>query len=69
MIFKVDAEKQYIDLINELIGKEKPAAQSDRQSNSSTYKEIITSIEHNNVYKIVLNRPKKYNAITRLVKI
>jgi hypothetical protein len=70
ILIKSDAEKQYINLINELVGKEEVENQTTAsQSNSpeKTYKDIATSIEHETIYKIVLNRPKKLNAITVVV--
>jgi len=50
-------------------------AKAEPQENStsnptgtSSFQDIATSIEHNNVYKIVLNRPHKLNAITVRVR-
>ena len=54
-----------------MVGKdeaESKAASNQSNSQEKTYKDIATSIEHGNVYKIVLNRPKKLNAITVVVK-
>ena len=59
VLFKEDAEKQYIDFINELCKSEvvqEPAT-------NLKFKEILTSIEYGNIYKIVLNRPNKRNAL------
>ncbi len=49
----------YINLINDLV---KDESNSDETS-IKKFKHIITSIEHENIYKIVFNRPNKLNAI------
>ena len=60
--FQEEAEKQYIDYVNEL---SKSSNEQDAvPASSSKFKEILTSVEYGNIYKIVLNRPKKRNAIT-----
>ena len=56
-IFKIEAEKEYIGIINDLIRKEVPEEIQEMQGN---YKHLMTSIEYENIYKIVLNRPKKF---------
>ena len=49
----------YINTINELAGNENTEAQAA----PSQFQHILTTIEYNNIYKIVLNRPTKLNAI------
>jgi peroxisomal 3,2-trans-enoyl-CoA isomerase len=60
---QADAEKQYIDIVNELARKEAPA-QEETKSETSKFECILTSVEHGNIYKITLNRPAKLNALT-----
>jgi acyl-CoA-binding protein len=65
--FKAEAEKKYIELINELVKAEpQPAATQAGNAGDfpSKFQDITASVEYNNVYKIVLNRPNKLNAIT-----
>ena len=53
-------------MVNELAKSEAPA-QEDAASGAQTpkkYQDILVSVEYGNVYKIVLNRPSKLNAIT-----
>jgi 1,4-dihydroxy-2-naphthoyl-CoA synthase len=38
--------------------------ESNVSSNSNNFQDISVSLEYGNVYKITLNRPAKYNAIT-----
>ena len=59
---KTEAEKKYIQLIDELV-KADQGPEAEAQP-AGKFENIITSIEYNSVYKIVLNRPAKYNAIT-----
>lgn len=54
------AEKAYIDLVNELAGNE-PQVESNEPMGQ--FKHLATSVEYGNIYKIVLNRPKVLNAI------
>lgn len=54
-----EAEKAYIDLINELTSAQKAA----EPVATGQFKQILTSVEYGNIYKIVMNRPTKYNAI------
>ena len=54
-----------IKKINNLAKNEPEDQQNPVQSTSTkAFQDISTSIEYNNVYKIVLNRPAKFNAIT-----
>lgn len=64
-----DAEKEYIKLVDELSKAEKPVQETSNSgqassSSSKKFKEILVSVEYGSVYKIVLNRPSKLNAIT-----
>ncbi|RNA08758.1 enoyl- delta isomerase mitochondrial isoform X1 [Brachionus plicatilis] len=59
----LDAEKEYIKLINELV-KSEQGETNQALPDLKKFQDIQTSIEFNNVYKIVLNRPTKLNAIT-----
>lgn len=64
---QADAEKQYIQLIDQLVKEDQGGQEaSDAQPAAAAgkFENIITSIEYNSIYKIVLNRPAKYNAIT-----
>ena len=56
----------YINLVHDLLMKEQPVGNSESTKNSeiSSFQDITVSIEYGNVYKITLNRPAKYNAIT-----
>ena len=56
---KNDAEKNYIDYVNQLLEKEgiKPLKKANK------FNGILTSIEFENVYKIAFNRPNKLNAL------
>ena len=65
---KADAEKQYIQLIDKLAQDQGSATEASAQP-SGKFENIITSIEYNSIYKIVLNRPAKYNAITVSVRL
>jgi len=66
-ISQKDAEANYIALINELTkGATVETKQDENKASSDSgakFKEILTSIEHGSVYRIVLNRPQKKNAI------
>lgn len=66
---QTDAEKKYIDIVNDLVKQEPQAAPVDSSSSAGSFptrfQDISASVEYNNVYKIVLNRPAKYNAITK----
>jgi hypothetical protein len=70
---KAEAEKQYINIVNELVKSEKPVEESQNSNSGSSFpsqfEDINASIVNNKVYKIVLNRPNKLNAITVKVKI
>ena len=61
---QADAEKQYISIVNELALKEAPQTQTQTEDMKTKFECIQTSIEHGNIYKIVLNRPAKLNALT-----
>jgi hypothetical protein len=62
---QTDAENEYIKLVNELSKSEQPEVSSSTSSTSTAkYQDIETSVEFGTVYKIVLNRPAKLNAIT-----
>jgi len=62
---QAEAEQKYIELIKELSKSEPEPKQKEQQKGGKkTFKDISTSIEYGNVYKIVMNRPAKYNAIT-----
>lgn len=61
---KEDAEKEYIQVVNGLVKSEdKVSQQVSSNRDTKSYTQILTSIEYGNVYKIVLNRPQKKNAI------
>jgi len=60
---QADAEKQYISIVNELAQKEAPAA-APNTSSTSKFESILVSVECDNIYKITLNRPAKFNALT-----
>lgn len=59
---QTEAEKIYIDTINELVKNEAPEVSED-PSSQTQFKNILVSVEYNSIYKIVLNRPTKLNAI------
>ena len=65
---QTDAEKKYIETVNELVKSEPASADTSSQSSGETFpkkfQDIIATVEFGNVYKIALNRPAKYNAIT-----
>ena len=44
-------------------------SESNTNSETKAFQDIAVSIEYGNVYKITLNRPTKYNAITVKVRI
>lgn len=56
----------YIKMVQDLLMKEQVVGNSESTKNSeiSSFQDITVSIEYGNVYKITLNRPAKYNAIT-----
>lgn len=56
---QLEAEKEYINLINQLISAEK----ASEPATTGQFKQILTTVEYGNIYKIVMNRPTKYNAI------
>ncbi|ESO96902.1 hypothetical protein LOTGIDRAFT_178218 [Lottia gigantea] len=58
-----DAQKKYIDLVNELIAADSPEPTS---TTDSKFKTILVNKE-NKIYKITLNRPKKMNALNHLM--
>ena len=75
----MDAQEKYICLVNKLLKDENvhlnDKNQSEHKASRETaineknkYKDIITSIECGNVFKITLNRPKKFNAFSKEVK-
>ena len=61
---KSDAEKEYINIVNELAKKEAPEPTASSEESKSKFECILTSIENENIYKITLNRPAKLNALT-----
>ena len=62
---QTEAEKSYIDLVNELVKAEQGAIQEQAPTTTtSTFQDITVTMEFGNVCKITLNRPAKYNAIT-----
>jgi hypothetical protein len=60
-----EAEKSYIDFVNEL---SKDVAPEPVVQNTK-FTEILTTVEYGNIYKIVLNRPNKRNALNLKVLI
>lgn len=54
-----EAEKEYIGLINDLVKNQEPEVEAA----PGEYKHLLATVEYGNIYKIVLNRPTKYNAI------
>ena len=68
-ILKIEAEKVYINMVNDLLKAEKTTDNNESNSINNTvdekkFQDIAVSVEYGNVYKITLNRPAKYNAIT-----
>jgi len=62
---QAEAEKQYISIVNDLAMKEAPASPpTNASSNSSKFESIIVTTECENICKITLNRPAKFNALT-----
>ena len=62
---QAEAEKEYISIVNELARKEAPPSPPQNSStNSSKFESIIVTTEYNNICKITLNRPAKFNALT-----
>jgi Delta3-Delta2-enoyl-CoA isomerase len=59
-----EAEKQYISIVSELAQKEAPVQTKKTEGVKTNFECIQTSIECGNIYKIVLNRPAKLNALT-----
>uniref|UniRef100_A0A0N4ZA58 ACB domain-containing protein n=1 Tax=Parastrongyloides trichosuri TaxID=131310 RepID=A0A0N4ZA58_PARTI len=57
-----DAEKKYIDLVNSLLKEETTI--SSNSSSSSINVPGIDITKEGKIYKITMNRPKKYNALT-----
>ncbi len=53
-------------MVHDLLIKEQAVGnnESTKNSETSSFQDIAVSIEYGNVYKITLNRPAKYNAIT-----
>lgn len=71
---KTEAEKNYIQLVNELAKNEKPQetvapSTGVGKTSAQKYQDILTSVEYGTVFKIVLNRPNKLNALTFKVHI
>ena len=54
-----EAEKQYISIVSELAQKEAPVQTKKTEGVKTNFECIQTSIECENIYKIVLNRPAK----------
>lgn len=59
---KDDAQLEYIKLVNKLSAEESPVADTE-SGTMKQYNQLLVTNE-NRVFKIVLNRPKKKNAIT-----
>uniref|UniRef100_A0A0K0FDM0 Enoyl-CoA delta isomerase 2, mitochondrial (inferred by orthology to a human protein) n=1 Tax=Strongyloides venezuelensis TaxID=75913 RepID=A0A0K0FDM0_STRVS len=60
-----EAEKKYVDLVNNLLKEEeKVNSESTTSSSSSINVPGIDITKEDKVYKITMNRPKKYNALT-----
>ncbi|XP_067132343.1 enoyl-CoA delta isomerase 2-like [Centruroides vittatus] len=59
-----DAKQQYADLINELSNTEQPTKMTDTTAVNNSEMKDINVIKEDNVTKIILNRPKKKNALT-----
>ncbi|OWA51888.1 Enoyl-CoA delta isomerase 2, mitochondrial [Hypsibius exemplaris] len=66
-ISKEDAQKQYVDLVNELLkadsGAESSSAGTHHDGDSGKYKETLYREEGKITY-ITLNRPQKFNSLT-----
>ena len=68
-VFKDDAQKNYIQLVNELVAAEGgsgPVAAETTVPSDSRFKDIVVTTS-NNICTIRLNRPQKKNALTREV--
>jgi hypothetical protein len=61
---KVEAEKKYIEYVNELLKKENKELVSNSKQ---MFQDIQVSILYGNVYKILLNRPGKLNSLSENV--
>ncbi|XP_071785713.1 enoyl-CoA delta isomerase 2-like [Asterias amurensis] len=63
-----DAKQKYVDMVNDLVAKDSKAsaAAAAEQSNAtpSAYENLVVTVEKG-VCKIMMNRPKKKNAINR----
>ncbi|CEF63986.1 Enoyl-CoA delta isomerase 2, mitochondrial [Strongyloides ratti] len=62
-ITREEAEKKYIELVNSLLNEEEQLS-SQSSTSSSVNVPGIDIIKEDKVYKITMNRPKKYNALT-----
>uniref|UniRef100_A0A0N5C359 ACB domain-containing protein n=1 Tax=Strongyloides papillosus TaxID=174720 RepID=A0A0N5C359_STREA len=60
-----EAEKKYVDLVNSLLKEEEKVSNDSTTSSSSSINVPgIDITKEGKVYKITMNRPKKYNALT-----
>uniref|UniRef100_A0A0K0EY95 Enoyl-CoA delta isomerase 2, mitochondrial (inferred by orthology to a human protein) n=1 Tax=Strongyloides venezuelensis TaxID=75913 RepID=A0A0K0EY95_STRVS len=59
-----EAEKKYVDLVNNLLKEEEKINSESTTSSSSINVPGIDITKEGKVYKITMNRPKKYNALT-----
>ncbi|MCL4132150.1 UNVERIFIED_CONTAM: hypothetical protein GTU68_064539 [Idotea baltica] len=61
-ISKEEAQKQYIGLVNSLV-KSEESVEAGRQESGQKFKNLIIECD-GGLRKIILNRPKKFNALT-----
>ena len=62
MNFQDDAQLEYIKVVNELAAAEAPAVSDVESGTAKKYNQLLVTNE-DRIFKIVLNRPKKKNAI------
>ncbi|XP_050397648.1 enoyl-CoA delta isomerase 2 isoform X1 [Patella vulgata] len=62
VISQDEAQKKYIDLVNELVAAESATSSASESTGDSKFK-MINVTKENKIYKITLNRPKKKNAL------
>ncbi|CAF0818124.1 unnamed protein product [Brachionus calyciflorus] len=60
-----DAKKSYIEFVNKLYSEENPLEKKNPIKEKEKFTDILTSIEFDSIYKIILNRPNKLNALSR----
>jgi len=58
-VSQTEAERMYIELVDGLVGKEVAATPVE----AGQFKHLLTTVEYGNIYKVVMNRPTKLNAI------